>query len=454
MLADGIRTTTGRVRRTGYGRPVSRRVRIAAALGVVACCVAAGSVAANPEVPGPPPVVRAGVPSEIVITELGAGTGVDGSIGAVGSTSDPSVAYPPDTTGFTPLNEGFAGAIVAQPPAGPPPTLSMYCIDIRTPTNIGYGYNLGTWGEAAVTNPGYVARILNEYYPNVPDLPAIGSSGIANVNDQAAAVQAAIWYFSDNYVVAATDAKFPAVAAIVNAVRVQPPLPPPTPPTISIVPSSSTGDAGSVVGPLTVDANVAGLDITVTATGGDLFLDAAGSVPVTGPVEPGTDIWVRRATVGDVAVVASAEVTVPSGAAWLYSGNVEGVDAAQKLILAETIVLDASAQAGVVFQQPTTTTSTSTTTTSTTTTTTAPTTTTTATSTTTSTSTSSTSTSSSTTSTSTPAATTTTVARGGSGGRLPGTGSDTGPVLAVAGLVALVGAAIVVATRRRPSARP
>ena len=39
-----------------------------------------------------------------------------------------------------------------------------------------------------------MARILNEYYPNT-NLPVLG-----NEDETAAAVQAAIWFFSDRYV--------------------------------------------------------------------------------------------------------------------------------------------------------------------------------------------------------------------------------------------------------------
>ncbi len=74
--------------------------------------------------------------------------------------------YPPSTAGFTPLNEGFAGVILANPGS-----LQMYCINILTPTNIGYGYNLGTWDEANVYNVGFVARLLNDYYPNTAQPP-------------------------------------------------------------------------------------------------------------------------------------------------------------------------------------------------------------------------------------------------------------------------------------------
>ena len=81
-----------------------------------------------------------------------------------------------------------------------------------------------------------MARLLNDYYPNTAQ-PPIGANGITTTADQAAAVQAAIWYFSDNYVVSASDPLFQsAVASIVNTVRLQPPLPSPTPPSLQIAP--------------------------------------------------------------------------------------------------------------------------------------------------------------------------------------------------------------------------
>ena len=120
---------------------------MAAVAGLVAAAGAAlltigpvDPVGATPD-PTLPNTPRAGAPpSEIILSGLGPGQGVSGFIGPVGSVSDLADPYPPSTIGFTPLNEGFAGVILASPGG-----LQMYCINIRTPTNIGYGYNLGTW---------------------------------------------------------------------------------------------------------------------------------------------------------------------------------------------------------------------------------------------------------------------------------------------------------------------
>ena len=117
------------------------------------------------------------------------------------------------TTGFTAKDESFAGIIHAQPTGGGA-ELSLYCIDIRTNTYSGIGYVLGTWDATTVPNVGYVARLLNEYYPTT-DQPA----ALTNLDQKAAAVQAAIWFFSDRYVLSTSDPLHDAVVAIVNHIR-------------------------------------------------------------------------------------------------------------------------------------------------------------------------------------------------------------------------------------------
>ena len=90
----------------------------------------------------------------------------------------------PDT-GFTAKDEAFAGIIHGQPTDGSP-ELDLYCIDILTATYGGIGYTLGTWNSANVPNVDYVARLLNEYFPNKQEPAAL-----TDLNQRAAAVQAA-----------------------------------------------------------------------------------------------------------------------------------------------------------------------------------------------------------------------------------------------------------------------
>ena len=114
-------------------------------------------------------------------------------------------------------------------------TLNLYCIDINTDTWGGIGYALGTWDASNVPNVGYVARILNEYYPNT-DQPAL-----ANDNETAAAVQAAIWFFSDRYVLNTSDPLHDAVAAITAKIINEGPLVQPPPPSLTITPATVSG---------------------------------------------------------------------------------------------------------------------------------------------------------------------------------------------------------------------
>ena len=131
---------------------------------------------------------------ELVMTGTGPGrSGISGALAP--SQFDPLNGYPSTPpSGSVPKHVDFAGLITASP-IPPGPGLLLYCIDISTPTSPGVKYQLGTWNESTVPNVGYVARLLNTYYPNT-NLPL----SLSNANDKAAAVQAAIWFFSDKYV--------------------------------------------------------------------------------------------------------------------------------------------------------------------------------------------------------------------------------------------------------------
>ncbi len=271
-------------------------------------------------------------PAQLTMDGVGPGHGVIGYLGPIGSVSDPSVPFPtsdPTDPPFTFKAEGFAGVVLGDPGDGGA-DVHLYCINIRTDTFGGVGYNLGTWDAANVSNVGYVAQLLNNYYPAVPAQPALG-----NVNDRAAAVQAAIWYFSDNYVISTSDPLHDTVAAIVDNVIALGPLVNPPPPSLQINPTTGSGPIQSLVGPYTVVSPEE--DAVVNATGGTMFADAAGTTPIANgtAVANGTQIWLRRDSVGSVTLSATATAAVPSGNVYLYAHNIPGVDDAQKLILSE-----------------------------------------------------------------------------------------------------------------------
>ena len=112
-----------------------------------------------------------------------------------------------------------------------------------------------------------------------------------------------------------------------------------------------------MIGPFTVNTNAAapgGAAATVTATGGDMFSDAAGTVPIANgaSVPSGQKIWVRSTGPSTVVLEATAKATVPAGNVYLYDGNNSGVSAAQKLILAKTATLKTTVHATAEFLPP------------------------------------------------------------------------------------------------------
>ena len=192
-------------------------------------------------------------------------------------------------------------------PVGGGTDVKMYCIDIDTNTYIGFGYQLGTWDESNVGNVGYVARLLNSFYPNT-DEPA----ALTDLNQKAAAVQAAVWFFSDRYVLNTSDPLHNAVMTIVNDVIAAGPLVQPPPPTLTITPTALSGPTGSVIGPFTVTSTV---PPTVTATGATMSSDAAGNVPIANgaTVASGAQIWLK--STGPTAAVLQATAQATSRAA-------------------------------------------------------------------------------------------------------------------------------------------
>lgn len=283
---------------------------------------------------------------EVTMTGTGPGSAVTGGLPPVGAAFDPTTGYPADVPeGYETDNPSFAGVITTVDLDGN--TQQMYCIDIRTSTYTGLGYEGGTWSESNVPNIGYVNRVLNSYYPEQPGLPA----GAPSDDVRAAAVQAAVWFFSDGFVLQDTDPVRPFTLAIVQAVLLAGPLTEPPAPDVYIEPPVAAGPVDGVTGPFTVTA-AEGAELTVSVPEGyTLYTDAAGTVPVTNPVGSGTQVWVRSTaqTTDPVVINARAVVPVETGNVYLYAGNNPDVAAAQKLILAADAEVDSTAEATAEF---------------------------------------------------------------------------------------------------------
>ena len=148
--------------------------------------------------------------------------------------------------------------------------IRLYCIDIDTDTWIGTGYALGTWDAASVPNVGWVARLLHEYYPST-DEPA----GLTDLNEKAAAVQAAIWFFSDRYVLRTSIPCTTPWPTIVDHIITGGPAATAAGAEPHALPVASERPPGGLLGPftLTTDQDSA----TVDATGGSMFSNPDGS---------------------------------------------------------------------------------------------------------------------------------------------------------------------------------
>lgn len=287
----------------------------------------------------------------------GPGQGVAGSIAPPGSTFDPvTTPYPASPpSDFTSKDEGFAGIIYAHPPKGGP-DLSLYCIDILTATYGGVGYRLGTWDTANVPNVDYVARLLNEYYPNTSEPATDPITGATlSTNQTAAAVQAAIWYFTDRYVLSMNDPLHGAVAAIVDHVQLPPPPSGEQPkPTLTITPSHVSGPAHTVLGPFKVETSHP--PATVTATGATMYSNAAGTMllgdGITAEAPSGQQIWLRSTGPTIAVLEATSTATVPHGNVYLYNSNIVGLSDAQHLILAKTDTLRTTVSGTAEFLPP------------------------------------------------------------------------------------------------------
>ncbi|WP_158297086.1 thioester domain-containing protein [Zhihengliuella sp. ISTPL4] len=305
---------------------------------------------ANLDTENPTVETEVGPNTEIRITSLGAGLTLTGLQPATPISQDPLAPYPAaDPAGFV-ATSTYAGIINAVSLSDPSLVAEMYCINLRVETYIGIGYESGTWDESNVPNVDYVAYILNNYHPTTSE-----PSGLP-VAQRAAAVQSAIWYFTDGFVVANTPANAAvraATAAIVQDAQINGPVVEPPQPVVEVTPALATAPTDDAAGPFTVTAEGAA-EVTVSVPSGFTMHDSATSTtPLPNPstVAPGSQIWLRSETEEASAgtLSARAAVTVQRGSVYLYDGNSPDYADAQRLILADTTELDAVASAAAEF---------------------------------------------------------------------------------------------------------
>lgn len=347
------RSTTRSTRRPGIRSAFRARLvalaALACALTIAVTFFSPGTSAQariNPIPSNALPVVAAN--TDILIESVGDGLTITGLQPPTVATPDPTAPYPvSDPAGYESIST-FAGTINTRSISDDSLTAQMYCINLRVETETGIGYESGTWEESNVPNIGYVSYILNAYHPSTT-LPA----GLT-VDQRASAVQAAIWYFTDGFVVptARTDIRS-AVAAIVADAQTNGPVTEPAPPDVTITPPTAATPVGTAAGPFVVAAEDSATVTVSVPAGSTMYSDAAATVPLANPsdVASGSSIWVTNSagTASETVLSARAVVTVPRGEVYLYDGNNPSFEDAQRLILAATAELDATAQATATF---------------------------------------------------------------------------------------------------------
>lgn len=213
----------------------------------------------------------------------------------------------------SPQSLGFAGTFNIQID-GMPPTREAYCVDIGNPIAPG-----DTVPQAPVDYPGQVLFILNNAFPQ-PN--AIGTP-LASANDEAAAVQCAIWNYTDNMVCdspANVAARAAEIVAAANA------APPPSlgivPQSLTVTPASATnflpGDTSHAVSATLADGDgnpLSGFTITLQVISGPAagFSDS-GASPTFGTSYGNT-------TAGTDTIRATTTYSVPTGQKFKLAGK-------------------------------------------------------------------------------------------------------------------------------------
>ncbi|MFB7213004.1 Cys-Gln thioester bond-forming surface protein [Streptomyces sp. NPDC056255] len=238
--------------------------------------------------------------------------------------------------------------------------LKTYCIDIHNPTQDQAKYLETPWNQTSLNsnkNAGKIRWILEHSYPQVDDLAALAKeagTGPLTEKTAAAGTQVAIWRYSDNVKVDATDSQAEKLADWLESSAVDQAEPKAS---LALDPAAVSGKSGERLGPVTVHTNAgqvtvtppadaatgvkvtdkAGKPVTAAANGAELYFDvpegtADGSASLT--VQATTSVPVGRAFAGvtksqTMILAGSSETTVSATATgtWAKKGAIPAVTA-------------------------------------------------------------------------------------------------------------------------------
>lgn len=199
-----------------------------------------------------------------------------------------------------------------------------YCIDINNPLQMNQPHEEGDWSDANVANLGKITRILQQHPADV--------TAARNDAGEAAAVQAAIWHFSDGFdLTSGGSGVVDAYNRIVADANANPVTEPET--SLDLDPATRTGSAGDYLSFELSTSSTGDVSLAVSPSGGaDLVTCDSARTPIgstiSGPYPK--QLCLRRTTPGGpISLTASATAKVAAGRVFLRQGS-------QKLILASS----------------------------------------------------------------------------------------------------------------------
>ena len=271
----------------------------------------AGAAAApHSRVIAPPPF-----PKELAL--LGFATATEATARFGPRSFNPLDGYPTATAtrtwtpAYSPNGEPLlAGVYNATTDTGKP--ILLYCADAQSATVPGVHYQVSRSKTAVTPNLGYVGTIVTRNYPATSE-----PSSLASAADKAAAVQLAIWFFTNGLVVEPTDRHRAAVAAIVADTLERGPLSNAGAPDMTVS-GPRRGHPGRIYGPITITGATG--DVLVSTSRGQLYADAAGRRPIANGsvVSPTTRLYVKAPGLGHVKISVRGTALVPAGSEVVY----------------------------------------------------------------------------------------------------------------------------------------
>ncbi|GAA1786901.1 hypothetical protein GCM10009682_06240 [Luedemannella flava] len=234
------------------------------------------------------------------------------------ATFNPLRGYPTAVTtrSWTPARSPDGTALKAgiySATTGTGESIMLYCADATTATSPGVNYRISAVRTATTPNLGYVGTIIMNNYP-ITDAPA----SLSSTANKAAAVQLAIWFFTNRLVVDATSPLRAATEAIVNQALRRGPLTNAGVPDLMLN-GPARGYVGRANGPFTMRGGVG--DIIISSSGGTLFRDAAGTRPIANGsvISSSTPIYLKAGEEGRITIRARGAARVPAGAEVVYA---------------------------------------------------------------------------------------------------------------------------------------